>query len=158
MRRHIFLPILFVLSFLASFSVLAETTSGEQEYSDEDFVPRGGLAALCETIRPTVAQALGQRSNSARVNCYLLLFHKETSCRYNINQAQGNAGNPHAAYGLCSLERSPVVRRNNGRGPNCVDISTVANQTKCCHDIMRTTRGRYFGPVKRGEVPRCDQL
>ena len=154
MRRYILLPIFIVLGSLASLSVQAETTSNESY--DEDFIPRGGLARLCETIRGDVAGALGKRSNSAMVNCYLLLFHKETSCRYNLSQGQGNAGNPHAAYGLCSLEKSPTVRRNNRRGPDCVDISTVRNQAKCCHAIMKKTKGRYFGPVNRGQVPRCD--
>ncbi len=112
----------------------------------------------CENIRGRVAAALGESINSRTVNCYLDLFHTETGCRPNLPQAQGNAGNPYAAYGLCSIEASPAIRRQNNRGSHCVNIQTVEQQTRCCAAMMEDTRGRYFGPVIRGVVSRCDLL
>ncbi len=112
----------------------------------------------CENIRSRVASALGERVESSRVNCYLDLFHKETGCRHNLSQAQGNAGNPHAGYGLCSLEASAAIRRQNRRGPECATIRTVEQQTRCCASIMAKSSkaGSYFGPVRIGVVRKCD--
>ena len=110
----------------------------------------------CENIRGRVASALGEGINSRRVACYLDLFHKETGCRPNLSQRAGNAGNANAGYGLCSLEASPAIRRQNRRGPECVNISTVEQQTRCCAAIMARHGGAYFGPVKIGVVDRCD--
>ena len=92
--------------------------------------------ARCENIRTKVAAALGSAAESKRVNCYLDLFHKETGCRHKLSQKKGNAGNPHAGYGLCSLEASLAVRKANRRGPECMVIKTVEQQTKCCASIM----------------------
>lgn len=111
---------------------------------------RSSRGGLCSSIRPTVASIVGE----GQADCYLRLFQMETSCRYNLPQAKGNAGNPHAAYGICSLEASPAIRARNGRGANCRDISTLANQVKCCQSIMRKTP-HYFGPVLHHKVARC---
>jgi hypothetical protein len=112
----------------------------------------------CENLRSQVARALGMSVNSRAVNCYLNLFNTETTCRPHLSQRVGNAGNPHAAYGLCSIEASPSVRRENSRGPECVRIQTIEQQTRCCAAMMADTNGRYFGPVIRGEISRCDLL
>jgi hypothetical protein len=82
------------------------------------------------------------------------LFAIETSCRFNLTQRKGNAGNPNVGYGLCSLEKSPAIRSVNRRGPACVDISSIENQVRCCQAIMIDTP-HYFGPVLARKVPRC---
>lgn len=108
---------------------------------------RGGY---CEALRPRVTSLVGPQ----KASCYLKLFHIESTCRWNLAQAQGNAGNPYAAYGLCSIERSPVIRRLQRRPKECNDIGSFDNQVRCCQAMMRKTP-HYFGPVLAGKVPRC---
>lgn len=108
---------------------------------------RGGY---CEALRPRVSSVVGPQ----RASCYLKLFHIESSCQWNLPQKAGNAGNPYAAYGLCSIERSPVIRRLQHRPKACDNIGTFDNQVRCCQAMMRKTP-HYFGPVLAGKVPRC---
>jgi hypothetical protein len=109
-----------------------------------------GSSGSCAAIRSRVVDVVGE----AKARCYMKLFSIETGCRYNLTQRKGNAGNPNVGYGLCSLEKSPAIRRVNRRGPHCEDISTIEQQVRCCQAIMRE-RPDYFGPVLRGKVPQC---
>jgi hypothetical protein len=118
---------------------------------------RGGskpLDARCGQIREKVASVVGK----AKVACYIKLFNIETDCNSRMPQTAGTAGNGYAAYGLCSIERSAAVRQAQGRGPDCRDISTIEKQTKCCQSMMKqfSKSQSYFGPVRRGEVAKCD--
>lgn len=108
----------------------------------------GGISPACHQYRATIESIVG----AAHVNCYMRLFHKESSCRPHYAQAKGHVGNPAAGYGLCTLERSPHLRRR--RGAACNDISTIEGQIRCCQSIMRRTPS-YFGPVNRKEISRC---
>ena len=111
----------------------------------------------CEDLRTQVAAALGESQHfSSRVNCYLDLFHKETSCRPHLFQpSKANGGKtPNDGYGLCTLEATKSVRA--WRGPECNDISTVRNQTICCAHIMKNWGREYFEPVKMGRMRKCD--
>lgn len=105
----------------------------------------------CASLLPTIQKVVGSAS---KAKCYQKLFRLETGCRHGLKQRKGNAGNAHAAYGLCSLEASPAIRSRNQRGPDCKNISSTVNQIKCCRAIMRKTP-HYFGPVNRRKVARC---
>lgn len=109
-------------------------------------------APSCKKIYSQVLSATG--GNKARANCYMGLFFMETTCNPTLSQAAGNAGNAHAAYGLCSLEKSAGVRKSNNRGPDCNNIQSIVNQARCCRAIMRKTPN-YFGPYNRREVAQC---
>ena len=98
-----------------------------------------------------IAQVLGQK----HVACYSKLFFAESGCDASEYHDKKKAKNPHAGVGLCALEKSPAIRRANGRGPNCVNIGTFAQQTKCCADILRKTNSRYFGTILCKKTPRC---
>lgn len=108
----------------------------------------------CNSIRPKVEAIVGKRKSA----CYMKLFLLESTCDFTKPQAQGNTGNAYAAYGLCSIERSPEVRKSNGRGPNCASIVTVEDQIRCCQAMVKGTSKdkSYFGPIRRGEVAKCE--
>jgi hypothetical protein len=126
--------------------------SGIRSYRKKKVPADWPKARACNNIYAAVKAAVGGNTN--RANCYMGLFFMETTCNPNTSQAAGNAGNAHAAYGVCSLEKSSTVRRNNHRGPDCNNIQGITNQTKCCRAIMRKTPN-YFGPYNRREVPQC---
>ena len=100
--------------------------------------PRDCYSAEIARIAPT------------QVACYKSVFLQESGCHFDCTQAKGHAGNAAVGYGLCTIEKDPVVRRGNGRGSACNNISTVAGQVGCCISIMRNSRG-YFGSA----TPKC---
>ena len=109
----------------------------------------------CENIRPGVAAALGESVNSSRVRCYLDLFFVETTCQPGMTErAHSGGNNPHDGRGVCTLEADIAIRIANNRGPECMTINTLAQQTRCCASIMAkySKSGSYFGPVRRGGV------
>ncbi len=108
----------------------------------------------CNSIRPKVEAIVGKRKSA----CYMKLFLIESTCDFTKPQAQGNTGNAYAAYGLCSIERSPEIRKKQNRGPDCDRIVTIEDQVRCCQAMVKKTSraGSYFGPIRRGEVPKCD--
>jgi hypothetical protein len=130
----------------------AEGGEGDNMQVEDVRYRKGGGGDSCAGLLPTIQSVVG---SAGRAKCYLNLFRHESSCKHTLPQRKGQAGNPYAAYGLCSLEASPAVRRQNQRGPDCNNISSVVNQIKCCRAIMRKTP-HYFGPVNRGECRRCD--
>ena len=85
-----------------------------------------------------------------QVRCYKSVFLQESGCHPDCTQRRGQAGNAEIGYGLCTIEKDPVVRRSQGRGPACNNISTAAAQVACCISIMRRSP-RYFGPA----TPKC---
>ena len=89
------------------------------------------------------------------VKCYSNLFELESSCSTTVIHDPVKAKNPHVGIGLCAIEQSPLIRHNNGRGPACGDIGTLAQQLKCCVHLMTSTKGNYFGTVRCGNVPVC---
>jgi|GEM_PF-3065773 hypothetical protein len=105
----------------------------------------------CTGLEKTIAQLLGQKN----VACYSSLFYVEGSCSTTIYHDPKKAHNPNVGIGLCALEKSPAVRKRNNRGPNCMNISSLKNQIKCCADIMRKHGSSYFGTVKCKKTPRC---
>lgn len=122
------------------------STQQPQNYTLSGF--HGGRA--CTNTIPTLVQMMPR----ARAECFARLFYKEnTSCSPHtlISPAQGN--NPHWGIGLCTIELSPALRKS--RPPACADISNTASQVVCCVGIYDQTRGSYFGPIIRGETPRC---
>ena len=100
--------------------------------------PRDCYASLIARIAPT------------QVQCYKSVFQQETSCHYDCTQAKGHAGNGAVGYGLCTIEKDPALRRSNGRGRACDNITTAARQVECCISIMRNSRS-YFGSA----TPKC---
>lgn len=48
--------------------------------------------------------------------------------------------NHEVGYGIWAAEYSPTVRRNNGRGRECNDVTTVTGQARCAIDTMYDTQ------------------
>lgn len=154
--------VLFIFIGVSSQILLAEVTKTETKSSSsssvggESPVPtkkqRVQLAARCGPIKSRIEAVLGP----GHVACYINLFQKESSCRHRLPQAKGTAGNPHAGFGLCTIETSAALRKK--RGPNCraATPDNIDAQILCCRDMMVATNGRYFSPVKRGETPKCN--
>jgi hypothetical protein len=106
----------------------------------------------CNRIYSQVKATVGGKK--AVADCLMGFFYIETDCRPTLDQAAGNAGNAHAAYGLCSIEKSLKVRKDAHRGPNCINIQGVTNQTKCCRDMLNNSPTQ-FGPYNRGVIRQC---
>ncbi|MCB0378043.1 MAG: hypothetical protein KDD33_06090 [Bdellovibrionales bacterium] len=128
--------------------------------ANENVIKVGGCnswncASSCKKIYPTVKKLLGSKAD-----CMMKLFFKETTCRSGTREAarkKNGGNNPNAGFGLCTIEASAALRAK--RGPNCRKASTsnVSAQILCCRDLMKsTTKSKsYFGPVRRGQVPKC---
>lgn len=107
-----------------------------------------GIAAACSQngIREGLEKVL---SDCGTVRCYLRLFHMETSCRpYLTHQAIVTA------YGMCSIEKDRNLRKRFG--DDCSKIDTVDSQIRCCRKMMKTVGTKYFEPVKRGRLAKCE--
>jgi len=114
--------------------------------------PLSGFNGLrtCSNTMPILAQMMPP----SRAMCFARLFYKENNaCSIHtlISPAQGN--NPHWGIGLCTIELSPVLRKT--RPAACANLKSMDSQVACCVGMYEQTRGRYFGPINRGEVPRC---
>lgn len=133
----------------------ADDIVGSEARSDVELVCNSWKCARpCKAILKTATSALG---SGGVLNCLMTLFYKESTCNTHGPQKKGTAGNPHAGFGLCTIETSPALREK--RGPNCraASPSNVRAQVLCCRDMVRdTSKSRsYFGPIRRGEVPKC---
>lgn len=104
----------------------------------------------CTNLYPTVLDTIGSNLSE----CFMKLFFAESGCRHKLPQAKGNAGNPHAGFGLCTIEVSPALRKKRGLHCQKASVNDIKEQILCCRDIMLNSP-RYFGPVRRKEVPRC---
>lgn len=140
---------------VAKKKISSTKSSGQKSNIDEN---------TCQSLADEIQQAIGAPIKSARNKCYQKLFWHETRCKPSEKQKKGQAGNPYAAIGICSIEKPLSVRKANNRGPNCLavtgkgDKADIIKQIKCCHDMMVDRNGRYFGPVLRGLVKRCHKL
>jgi hypothetical protein len=106
----------------------------------------------CKDVYPLAKKVLG-----SELNCMMRLFYQESTCNTVGPQAAGNEGNPAAGFGLCTLEVSSAKRNKRGRNCRRASYDNVEAQILCCRDIMAAfgVDGSYFGPVRRGEIPKC---
>jgi len=104
----------------------------------------------CRNIKAKVAAIVG----AGQLECYMQLFFMETGCTSGLPQKAGQANNPYAAYGLCSMEASAKIRAANNRGPDCVHNETFTQQVKCCRATMRKSPN-YFGDYNKGILHQC---
>lgn len=124
-----------------------------RRHSSSWVCPQGHRAIhrRCPQLESTIRKIVGAKNTS----CYSNLFGVEGGCSIHVRHDPKKAHNPHVGVGLCAIEASPVVRRNNNRGPDCAKVSTLSQQIKCCRHLMVSTHGKYFGTVKCGNTPRC---
>ena len=112
--------------------------------------PMSGNACSVSKMK-TIKSIVG----SKQARCYGVLFTAEAGCKHNIYHDKKKAHNPHAGWGLCALEKSPRIRRQNKRGKVCQNISSFAQQIKCCRSIMRKHGSAYFGTIRCKKARRC---
>lgn len=117
--------------------------------------PSGSQGDGCAAIRADVQKVAGSKTS-----CYIDLMKKEQNCNPEALEAAHSSGNnPHEGGGLCTIEVNPALRASRpkdcqgpifGQGDEAIE-----KETKCCIDLVVSTNGEYFGPIKRGEVANC---
>lgn len=117
--------------------------------------PAGKGPMQTRTCNPALQKKIASVVGKAKATCYGKLIMSESGCNLKVYHDKKKAFNPYEGIGLCAFEKSPVVRQQNGRGPNCVKLTTFEQQVRCCKDIVEDTQGRYFGTMKCGKTPRC---
>jgi hypothetical protein len=127
------------------------------------FTGDGSLGRFC----PRFAELSQAQRIRAWVWFWTVLANEESSCDRDLyhptHYPDGRILNPNEAHGLWAVELRASVRRSNGRGPACNEISSVEGQARCAIDMayaLQLRRGRpistkytrqYWGPINRQE-------